>query len=104
MPPGKSRLMRRRSANVCGQRSNALSFRRLEFLRVDFRVDANAVERGFFDGLPTDRAPDAEWPLRAVHVAEIGVVHPVLDWTRLSGRGLLPHQHHGQMRVLLHDE
>src|SRR5262245_735761 len=94
----------RRAALARGPLCNTWSFRRLELLRVDLRVDANAIERGFFDGLPTDRAPDAERPFRAVHIAKISVVQAVLDRTRLTGRGLLPHQHHRQMRVLLYDE
>jgi hypothetical protein len=46
----------------------------LESARIDLRVDAKAVEGGFFGGVRADPAPEAEGELDPVDVAIVGKV------------------------------
>src|SRR6478752_4822843 len=72
-------LMTRISISV-GQRPRLL---RRELPRVDLRVQAEAVERGFFGGVGADGATDPEREDDAVHVPVVRVIQPVLDWPGL---------------------
>jgi hypothetical protein len=46
---------------------------------VDLRVQAEAIERGFFGGVGANRAAQPERQLHAVDGTIVGVVKPVLD-------------------------
>src|SRR5207302_1269345 len=77
----------------------------LELLRINPGVDPETVERRLFDRVSGDGASETERELHAVHVAEVGVVDAVLDGFDLRiWRGLLPHHHDRQVRLLLDDE
>src|SRR6185295_5169179 len=70
--------------------SSLLRFANFEFLRVDLRVDLEAIERRLLDGVGSDGAAQSKWELHPVDVAVVGEIETVFHRrgrrATLSGR------------------
>src|SRR5204863_120209 len=73
---GRMRLKRWMRAGRSARRAREpnASFANLEFLRIDLRIDLEAIENRFFDRVGSDGAAQAKRKLHAVHVAVVRVV------------------------------